>query len=169
MGFISCYITPLVINSLWCGHTHTQARISTIRTGSILRNQVHTGHRPRSPGLKQHATVTKSLLWTSCYCNECITVTIAIIANSLFVTGCWKTYQIVTLGLFHFIGPSNGYTCTLHMHNAITRLSGLVCFSTASFADPVNLWLRQLDLWGALDGRHGSKIHLSDGDTSLTP
>ena len=26
------------------------------------------------------------------------------------VTGFWKTNQIVTLGLFHFIGSANGYT-----------------------------------------------------------
>ena len=32
------------------------------------------------------------------------------------VTGFWKTDQIVTLRLFHFIGPGNGYTCTLHIH-----------------------------------------------------
>ena len=57
----------------------------------------------------------------------------------LYVTGFWKTDQIVTLGLFHFIGPANGYTHTLHIHHsAITRLGGLVCSSTASFADPVN-------------------------------
>ena len=31
------------------------------------------------------------------------------------VTGIWKTDQIVTLGLFHFIGPANGYICTLHI------------------------------------------------------
>ena len=39
-----------------------------------------------------------------------------------YVTGYWKTDQIVTLGLFHFIGPANGYTCTLHIQSAITRL-----------------------------------------------
>ena len=33
-------------NILGRGHTHTQARIPTIRTGSILRNQAHAGHRP---------------------------------------------------------------------------------------------------------------------------
>ena len=33
------------------------------------------------------------------------------------VTGFWK----ITLGLFHIIGPANGYTCTLHIHSAITR------------------------------------------------
>ena len=48
------------------------------------------------------------------------------------VTGFWKTDQIVTLGLFHFIAPANGYTCTLHIHSAITRLGWLVCFSRAS-------------------------------------
>ena len=54
------------------------------------------------------------------------------------MTGLWRTDRIVTLGLFHFIGPANGYTCTLHIHSEITRLGGLVCFSRASFADPVN-------------------------------
>ena len=53
-------------------------------------------------------------------------------------TGFWKTDRIVTLGIFHFIDPANGYTCTLHIHSAITRFGGLVCFSRASFADPVN-------------------------------
>ena len=31
------------------------------------------------------------------------------------MTGFWKTDQIVTLDLFHFIGPADGYTCTLHI------------------------------------------------------
>ena len=34
--------------------------------------------------------------------------------------------------------PSNGYTCTLHIHSANTRLSRLVCLSRASFVNPVN-------------------------------
>ena len=58
---------------------------------------------------------------------------------SSYVTGFWKTDQNVTLGLFYFIGPANGHTRTLHIHSAITRLGGLVCFSRVSFADPVNL------------------------------
>ena len=37
-----------------------------------------------------------------------------------------------------FIGTANGYTHTLHIHSAITGLGYLVCFSGASFADPVN-------------------------------
>ena len=57
------------------------------------------------------------------------------------VTGFLKTNQIVTLGLFHFIGSANGYTCTLHIHSAITRLA-LVCFARASFADRTNSRLR---------------------------
>ena len=57
---------------------------------------------------------------------------------SLNVTGFWKTERVITLGIFHFIGPANGYTCTLHIHNAITRLSSLVCFSRVSSADLVN-------------------------------
>ena len=56
----------------------------------------------------------------------------------IYVTGFWKTNRIVTLGLFDFIGPANGHTYTLHIYSAITRLDGLVCFSRASFADPVN-------------------------------
>ena len=31
------------------------------------------------------------------------------------VTGFWKTDQIVTLGLFHFIGTANGHTRKLHI------------------------------------------------------
>ena len=69
-----------------------------------------------------------------------------------FVTGFWKTAnRIVTLGLFHFIGPANGYTCTLHIHSAINSLGWLVCFSRVSFADPANSWLRQYN------GTHGGR------------
>ena len=39
-----------------------------------------------------------------------------------FVTGFWKTDRNVTLGLFHFIGPANAYTHTLHIRTAIIRL-----------------------------------------------
>ena len=45
---------------------------------------------------------------------------------ALYVTGFWKTDRIVTLGLFHFIGPANGYTHTLHIQ---LPLSGLVDWS----------------------------------------
>ena len=46
----------------------------------------------------------------------------------IYVTGFWKIDQIVTLaiGLSHFIGTANGYTCTLHIHSAITRLAWLI-------------------------------------------
>ena len=59
MRSISCHITPLVINSLGHGHTHTQTRIPTIRTGSILRNQAHAGLWPACAWLK---TEKKNLL-----------------------------------------------------------------------------------------------------------
>ena len=40
--------------------------------------------------------------------------------NMLYVTGCWKTDQIVTLGLFDFIGPANtqlhSYTTHIQCH-----------------------------------------------------
>ena len=44
----------------------------------------------------------------------------------IYVTGFWKTERIVTQGLFHFIVPANGYTCTLHLHSAITRLGAFL-------------------------------------------
>ena len=86
-----------------------------------------------------------------------------------YVTGFWKTDRNVTLGLFHFIGPANGYTHTLHIHTAIIRLGWLVCFSRVTFADPVNSWLEQWDPWRALHGRHGCEIHPRDAETSITP
>ena len=49
--------------------------------------------------------------------------------DNQFVTGFWKTDQTVTLSLFYFFGPANGYTCTLHIHIAITGLGQLVYFS----------------------------------------
>ena len=39
----------------------------------------------------------------------------------IYVTGIWKTDQIVTLGLLHFTGPANSYTHALPIHSAITR------------------------------------------------
>ena len=83
------------------------------------------------------------------------------------MTGFWKTDWIVTLRLFHFIGPSNGYICTLHIHSAITGLGWPVCFSRASFSDPVNSWMTQWYLWRALNGRYGCEIHHSDRETSI--
>ena len=71
----------------------------------------------------------------SCFLYKQIIVNKHLTAN---VIGFWKTDQIITLGLIHFIGPANGHTHTLHIHSAITRLGGLICFSRASFADPVN-------------------------------
>ena len=91
---------------------------------------------------------------------------VANVEVALFVTGFWKTDQIVTLGLFHFIGSANGYTCTLHINSVITGLGWLVCFSRATFADPVNLWLRQWDPWRAPHGRHECEIHPSNRKTS---
>ena len=44
------------------------------------------------------------------------------IIAAIYVTGLWKTDRNVTLGLFHFIGPANAYTHTLHIHTAIIRL-----------------------------------------------
>ena len=74
---------------------------------------------------------------------------------------------IVTLRLFHFTGPANGYTHTLPNHSAITitRLDCLVCFSRVSFPTMTNSW----DPWSSLHGRHRSEIHPSDSKTSIRP
>ena len=47
---------------------------------------------------------------------------LVVLANGYYVTGFWKTDRNVTLGLFHFIGPANAYTHTLHIRTAIIRL-----------------------------------------------
>ena len=49
-------------------------------------------------------------------------------AINIYVAGYWKTTQIVTLGLFHFIGPANRYTLVLPIHSANTRLSWWCAF-----------------------------------------
>ena len=56
-------------------------------------------------------------------------------------------------------GPANSHTHTLSMHCCNTKLSCLVCFSRADFADHVKPRLRQWDPWRALDGRYGSDIY----------
>ena len=84
-------------------------------------------------------------------------------------SGFWKTDQILTLGLFHFIGLANSYTQILSIHSTITRLGWLVCFSRASFANYINLQLRQYDPWRALHGRRGCGIDPSGNETSLRP
>ena len=54
-----------------------------------------------------------------------INICIPMMKSSSFIAKCdWilETNQIVTLGLFHFIGLANGYTHTLPIYSAITRL-----------------------------------------------
>ena len=82
-----------------------------------------------------------------------------LLSNVIYVTGFWKTDRNVTLGQLHFLGPANSHTHTLSMHCCNTRLSCLVCFSRADFADHVKPRLGQWDPWRALDGRYGSDIH----------
>ena len=86
-----------------------------------------------------------------------------------YVTGFWKTDRNVTLGQLHFLGPANSHTHTLSMHCCNTRLSCLVCFSRADFANHVKPRLRQWDPWRALDGRYGSDVHPRVSETSHGP
>ena len=58
--------------------------------------------------------------------------------SKLIVTGFRKTDRNVTLGQLHFLGPANSHTHTLSMHCCNTRLSCLVCFSRADFANHVH-------------------------------
>ena len=84
----------------------------------------------------------------------------------VYVTGYWKSDQIVALGLFHFSGPPNCYTHTLPIHSAITRLGWLVCFSRANFTNPVN----SRQTIGPMEGttwRHGSEIDPSSSEKYL--
>ena len=46
----------------------------------------------------------------------------------LYVNGFWKTNQIVTLGLFYFIGPANSYTHALPIRSAIPGLADWSAF-----------------------------------------
>ena len=90
--------------------------------------------------------------------------------HELYVTGFMKTDWIVTLGLFYFIGPANGYMSTLVHYTYAVPLPGLVdwsAFLRASFVNPLNLWLRQRDPWRVLHGMHGSEIHLSYREMSI--
>ena len=45
------------------------------------------------------------------------------------MTGFWKTDQIVTPGLFHFIGPANYIMATLVQYTYTVPLLGLVDWS----------------------------------------
>ena len=86
---------------------------------------------------------------------------------STYVTGFWKTDQNVPLGQLHLLDPANSHIHTLSMRCCNTRLSCLVCFSRADFADHVKSRLRQWDPWRALDGRYGSDIHPCVSEMSL--
>ena len=85
------------------------------------------------------------------------------------MTGFWKTNRNVTLSQLHFLVPANSYTHTLSMHHCKTRLSCLVCFFRADFADHVKPRRRQWDPWRAIDGRYGSDIHPCVSETSHRP
>ena len=53
MGSISHHITPIVINSLKGGHTHTNTHAyRRSRTEAILRNQARTSLQPMHASLK---------------------------------------------------------------------------------------------------------------------
>ena len=85
----------------------------------------------------------------------------------------WKAGQIVTLGLFHFIDPSNSYTHTLYNHSQWYYQAWLIgLLFQGEFVNLVNshVRLRQQDPWRALHGKHaGSQVHPSGSKMSLRP
>ena len=48
-----------------------------------------------------------------CICNYMYVYMYMKLCMYVYVAGFWKNEQIVTLGLFHFIGPDNSCTNTL--------------------------------------------------------
>ena len=112
-----------------------------------------------------HTLVCARMCLCLCVCVLCVSRSL----YTIYVTGFWKTDRNVTPGQLLFIGPVNSHTHTLSMHCCNTRLSCLVCFSIADFADHVKSQLRQWDPWRALDGSYGSDIHPCVSETSHRP
>ena len=75
---------------------------------------------------------------------------------TVYVTGFWKTDRNVTLGLFHFIGPANAYTHTLHIRNG-TRggryMEGMVVKFTSWMGRRL---LRHSSVFGLMTGSSGT-------------
>ena len=89
-----------------------------------------------------------------------------------YAIGFWKTDQIVTLGIFHVIDPTNSYTSILHIHSAInnTWLTGLLSWS--KFCRPCKFMTETMaPILRVLHGKHicESGIHPSDSEMSLRP
>ena len=55
------------------------------------------------------------------------------------MTGFWKTDRLITLGLFHFIGPVNGYTLIHYTYTV--QLPGLVDRSAVLKRVLLNLYI----------------------------
>ena len=103
------------------------------------------------------------------YNNHCINIYFISSYNCDWISENWPNCHTRPIPLFFLAQLMATLVRTLHIHSGITRLGWLVCFSRASFADPVNSQLRQWDPWRVLHGRHGSEIHPSDREMSLTP
>ena len=103
--------------------------------------------------------------------HACVYVCVCVCSASLctpYVTGFWKTDEMSHLANCFLLAQLIA-THTLSMHCCNTRLSCLVCFSRADFADHVKSQLRQWDPWKALDGSYGSDIHPCVSETSHRP
>ena len=71
MGFISCHITPLIINSIRGGHTHTHKHVNTRTYRRPHRNNFKKPGATGPPGLKldkyiYHSNIKQTTLSVSC-------------------------------------------------------------------------------------------------------
>ena len=74
------------------------------------------------PGTAQAMKESRQQEQGCSYMQGTVTYEVHWYVDYVYVTGFWKTDRNVTLGLFHFIGPANAYTHTLHIRTAIIRL-----------------------------------------------
>ena len=90
------------------------------------------------------------------------------IIPTLNVTEFWKTNQTVTLDLFHFIGPVNRHSFTMHSQwHYQAQLIGLLFQSR--FCQPCKVTTETIRPMIAVHGRHGSEIDSSGSEACLRP
>ena len=98
-----------------CTQTHTNSCIHACIYTYLLQIEIHACVIHKYRICIRHAKYIHNSTTTSS-CNYWTVYAIS------YVTGFWKTNQIVTLGLFLFIGQTNGYIRTLHIHSVSIRL-----------------------------------------------
>ena len=114
MGSISHHITPLVINSLGGGHTHTQAYRRS-RTEAILRNLVRAGLRPACAWFNNQPSTNNwyLLVQTNLIQSFAMDTLEDLLASGLFIVmnsfGTYMTMVDHLVNLFRNIWPPNRF------------------------------------------------------------